>query len=346
VNEKNSLKVEIRKGISFLESLAPEPGQDGLDFWLSAAAKPWIEGTLKATGFTVSMERGDASSFLVIYLRRLFPGLTLASGYPYSTILGDLELFWEKFESIRHTLQRLGVARLELALSQKEMRRCITPEARHWISSRYWVSLQASRQIMSLTAYPSLSELESHYPAQLRWAIRKANKSGAKITSAGEDAIEAVQRLYETTMREKGAPAYYDAERFRTIARELAPRGQGAIFLGTLDGKPAGMAAVIDSSATRHLIQVAVPRAYRNYRLSDLLVASAIQDAYQKGQRYFDFMSTAKNDAGLAQFKEKWGAESESIFHAVIGLKPFHSLLIDRLRLASRLLAGLRRVRD
>jgi hypothetical protein len=57
-------------------------------------------------------------------------------------------------------------------------------------------------------------------------------------------------------------------------------------------------------------------------------------------------MSTPKDEAGLVQFKEKWGAESENTFHAVISLKPFHSLLIDRLRQASRFLARFRRIRD
>jgi hypothetical protein len=276
----------------------------------------------------------------------LLPGLILASGYPYSTILGDVALFWEQFARIRRVLRRQGVSRMELALSPAEARRCLTPGADRWIAVRYLDSLQATRQIMDLGAFSSLDQLQSRYPAKLRWAIRKANKSGARVEPAGPECIASLQRLYEDTMHEKGAPAYYGVHRLRILASDLAPADRGAIFAGVVNGEPAGMAAVIDSEITRHLIQVAVPKAYRNYRLSDLLVSNAIQDAFQRGKRYFDFMSTARDDAGLVQFKEKWGAASEDTVHAVVALKPFASRLIDSLRRASRVLASLRRTRN
>ncbi len=346
MNDKDTTTVELRKGISLSRGIEPPPGKDGLDFWLSAAAKPWIEGTLKATGLTVSIERGTAKAALIVYLRRLVPGLTLASGYPYSTILGDVALFWEQFARLRRVLRQKGVSRMELALSPVEMQRCLTADSDRWIAAHYLDSLQATRQIMDLGAFSSLDQLQSCYPSKLRWAIRKANKSGARVAPAEPDCIARLQQLYKDTMREKGAPAYYGAQRLHILAGDLAPAGRGAIFAGFINGEPAGMAAAIDSEITRHLIQVAVPRAYRNYRLSDLLVSNAIQDAFQKGKRYFDFMSTARGDAGLVQFKEKWGAASENTVHAVVALKPFASRLIDSLRRASRVLAGLRRMRN
>jgi len=135
-----------------------------------------------------------------------------------------------------------------------------------------------------------------------------------------------VQNIYADTMRAKGAPVNYGIERFSGIAEILRPLGQGEMFLGLHNGKPAGMAALVGDNKTAHLIQVAVLPQHQGTRLH-----TAIRHAVESEYRYFDFMASPREDRGLIAFKAKWATHTEEIRYWSL---PSHRLLAKGLDFA------------
>src|SRR5579885_2219253 len=258
-------------------------GSCGLDFWLSADGCRWLEAVLHARAFTLRVSDGARSAELLLLRRRLLPGIDLASGHPYSAICGDAPLFWERIGEVRRACRAAGISRIELPFSGEETAASLVPSARAFVPAPGREVAPAVRHVIALHAFPSTQALEAAYPANLRWALRKAAKSGAAVRGVGAESATQAQQLYAQTMRAKGAPVNYGVERFELIAGPLAAAGAGALYVGTVNGEPAGMAAAIDSAQARHLVQLAVPERFQSSRLGDLLAATAINAAHAAG---------------------------------------------------------------
>lgn len=331
----NAYRLRIVDGVTLPPVALPTMDERGLDLWLSTAGSAWVDSVLRGRTVTVSIESDcGTGAWLVLCLRRVLPGVGLASSFPYGVVFGEQRLFWTQWPAIRTELRRLGIACLELALIDPV--RDVGP--RDWLPKR--AMLDAGRQQRQVLALDPNHDPSISWPASIRWALRKAQRMSAHVVPLTVPAdIAHAQRLYVQTMREKGAPAYYGEERLRLIAETLQPRGAGILYLGYVGDTPAGMIAATDGSAVRQLVQLAVPRAYQDTRLADLLVATAILDAWIAGRRYFDFLATPSGDAGLRQFKEKWGATSYPITLLRLDTRPLRAALIDAARLASRFTA-------
>jgi hypothetical protein len=334
--------VTLHEGIQIPVEHLPSPDSCGLDLWCSNAAGAWVGATLGAKAMTLRVEHAGRSSWLLLWRRPLLPGIVLASGYPYSTVIGDVALFWASFAEVRRCLQHAGMSRVEMALSGSHIVESLPPEADRHISRWYRESLRATRQIIGLESFKSVDALDRSYPANLRWSIRKSIHEGVRISEVGVAEANIAQQLYLQTMNEKGAPAYYGVQRFRLMVEQAGYPPVGRLYLAYVGSKAVGMAAVADAAIVRHLIQVAVPQLYRKYRVADLLVDTAIRDAYSSGKLYFDFMASSVDDIGLVQFKSKWGGVSEDIVYAVFPINRFRSRLIDFLRAGSTYVAAYR----
>src|SRR5690348_920142 len=101
------------------EGIVPPPPASslGLDLWQSTLALAWMGAYLHARPWLLRLRDGDEEASVVLLLRQLKAGLTLASAYPYGWIDGDSRLFWRSRNAIRTALRRRGVVRLEIALS-------------------------------------------------------------------------------------------------------------------------------------------------------------------------------------------------------------------------------------
>ncbi len=316
----------------------PSPSSCGLDVWHTEPALTWIGDFLRAKSSWLEVSDAMGRAGLRFVVRHLPLGVLLGSAYPYGAIEGDVTCFLRNLEAIRSALLRQRIVRLEIPFTGEYLTQFpepIPPGADGTMGQR----LAAVRQVLDLSAFSSDQDLEKSFEPNLRWALRKSIRSGCKVRAATLNDVPIVQSLYETTMRAKGAPVNYGAERFSGIIESLTSRDLGCVYLGTVNDAPAGMAAVIGGANSQHLVQVAVPPQWHPTRLGELLIATTIRDALARHKRFFDFMASPIEDEGLIAFKRKWGGTTEPIHHLVIPAAPLIAQAIDGARWINRKLA-------
>lgn len=307
----------------------PPASSLGLDLWQSPAALEWMAAYLHARPWLLQIRDDDAEARIVLLLRQLKAGLTLASAYPYGWIDGDIDLFWRSRGMVRRSLRRHGVVRLEIAFSGEGLR--LAEGGKDLIRP----SLDAVRHVLDLGALDAAT-MEKAFDPNIRWAARKAARNGVIVRTAAIADVDVVQQLYARTMQAKHAPVNYGPARWRELLTQLEPRGGGRIYFAHIDEQPIGIAAVADGAVSRHLLQLAVPPEHQSTRTGELLVMTAIREALESGKRYFDFMASRADDAGLIAFKAKWGTRSESIRHVVLPVMPLAAPMIDAARWLNR----------
>lgn len=302
----------------------------GLDLWQSPAALEWMGAYLRALPCLLRVRDRSDEAQVVLLRRRLPAGLSLGSAYPYGWISGNPELFWRARGAIRSALRRRGVVRLEMALSGEALHQ-LSALASDSIRS----SLDAVRHVLDLDAMDAAT-MDQTFDPNIRWAVRKATRSGVTIRFATIADVHVAQDLYARTMQAKRAPVNYGSERWHCLLAKLEPLGGGHIYLAHIGAQPVGMAAVADGTLSRHLLQLAVPPEHQSTRTGELLVMTAIRDALGSGKRHFDFMASRADDAGLIAFKAKWGTRAEPVRHVVLSTMPLVATMIDAGRWLNR----------
>lgn len=244
-------------------------------------------------------------------------------------IVGDVSLFWENGSAVATTLRKHRVVRLEIPFTGEYARQLsLLRESDDCF--RLMPHLDAVRHVLDMEpAHGDPGWLICQLAPNTRWAIRKAERLGCKVRQATIDDLDLVQSLYIRTMQAKGAPVNYGLERFRGMLEELTRRGHAKVYIGQIGGLPAGMAAVVDATVSRHFIQLAVPPKAHASRISELLVTTAIQESLGEGKRYFDFMASNPRDAGLMAYKAKWATHTEPIRYAVLRVQPLLDFTVD-----------------
>ena len=341
VSRAGSASFDVR--VVRADCILPEQGRGmgdcGLAFWVSRAGQRYGEVALAAQSFVVRVSRGGDAATLAYLKRPVAPGIVLASAYPYGAVIGDRELFWDKLESVRAALKKSGVGRLEIALAGRHLEQMRGPGLSRRLDEGRVGLVRETRHVLDLSDLVRKDDVLDGYPSKLRWAVRKASKCGVSVRKGGGGDVALAQGLYERTMKEKGAPTYYDDARLSYIAGPLAEQGWGALFVAEQQGIAVGMAAAVDSGTTRHVVQIAVPRVYRGGRVSELLVHEMIKDALGSNVQTLDFMATTPGDEGVSAFKQKWGAQESPVCYLVIDTKPVVSRIIALGRKISRLRA-------
>ena len=301
----------------------------GIDFWQSPAALRWLGAFLGARPALITIRAGTRMAASCCLLRRLPFGFVLASAYPYAAVAGDVDLFWEHGEEIISALRGKRVVRLEMPFTG-EYAGQLPPFETDSPRFRPAPRLDAVRHVLDLA--PSGRDpnwLAGQLAPNTRWAIRKAERMGGSVRLATPDDLPRVQSIYADVMRAKGAPVNYGPERFRGMLEELSEDGVARIYLGEIQGEPAGLAAVLDAGQSRHLLQLAVSPGMQATRLSELLVSAAIGEAIAGGRHYFDFMASSPHDTGLVAFKAKWATREEAIRYAVLRANPLVDFAVD-----------------
>lgn len=310
----------------------PAPSSCGLDFWQSPAALNWLARFLDARPAVIRVTADSRSAALCCLLRRLPFNNFLASAYPYGMIGGDVDLFWQSGPEIVSVLRKQRVVRLEIPFTGEYA--CQLPQPDMNVKHvKLLDRLDAVRHVIDLEPARCDQEwLMRQLAHNTRKAIRKAGRSGCSVRQAVANDLGVVQSLYATSMRAKGAPVNYPAERFRGMIGELSSTGRAKVYLGQIGSRPAGVAAVVDGATSRHFIQLAVPPEMQWSCLSDLLVSAVIREAVVEGKRYFDFMASAMKDTGLIAYKAKWITKEEPIRYAGFQVIPLLGWGIDAVR--------------
>jgi CelD/BcsL family acetyltransferase involved in cellulose biosynthesis len=153
---------------------------------------------------------------------------------------------------------------------------------------------------------------------RIKWAVNKAGRLHVRARRADtEDDLSAWYSLYLETMREHGVPPR--PYRFFVCAwRTLAPQGQIRLLLaeqaeGSATRLLAGSVFLLFGSTVFYAF-TGGSREHLSLRPNDLIQWHAIHDAAKDGFDRFDFGEVGQNDAGLADFKSKWGAVARPFY--------------------------------
>jgi hypothetical protein len=171
-----------------------------------------------------------------------------------------------------------------------------------------------SSYVKSLPADPQ--ELRFGSPrnhARIRWAIGKAGREGLQVRDATDESdLGAWYKLYLEVNRRRGLPSR-SYRFFRTAWRQLHPKGFLRLLLvdgaGSRDvGPVAGSMLLMLGDTVFYAFNGSLERALA-LRPNDLLQWHALRNAAASGYRWYDFGEVGDANAGLADFKAKWGTE-------------------------------------
>ena len=158
-------------------------------------------------------------------------------------------------------------------------------------------------------------QLWKGYKKRVRRDIRKAEKSGINIHAAAHPGeIDALFGLYLETMRRNEAYHVWTKKMFNAIYRDLTRQGRAAILLAKLKDEIIAGIILLFSPETTYYFFAASSKKYLSLCPNDLLVHYGICLTIGKGIRYFDLMTSPREDSALMNFKEKWGAQKHP-FH-------------------------------
>ena len=119
--------------------------------------------------------------------------------------------------------------------------------------------------------------------------------------------------------------AKYPLRWFEAVYEEMAQRRLGAFLFAELNGTPIVGVVLIFSPSSTHYFHNGSKYEFLKFCPNELLIHSALEEAIEKGHRFFDFMGSDPNDAPLLRFKEKWGGQSMDVNTYVKDYHPFRS---------------------
>jgi hypothetical protein len=154
--------------------------------------------------------------------------------------------------------------------------------------------------------------------ARIAWAVGKAGKRGVEVRSAeNEEDLRAWYRLYLETMRFHAVPAR-PYRFFAELWTLLRPRGLMRLLVAELRERTssrivAGSIFLMFGRTVSYAYTGA--RSHELYlRANDVIQWHAIRAAVEAGFRRYDLGEVAEADAGLVDFKRKWGAEPSLLY--------------------------------
>ncbi|RYZ85959.1 MAG: GNAT family N-acetyltransferase [Proteobacteria bacterium] len=160
-----------------------------------------------------------------------------------------------------------------------------------------------------------IESVERNLNPSVRRAIRKAEKSGLKVSvEGGEEDIRIFYRLHEMTRRRHGLPPQ-PFSFFRSIGDHLLKKGMGFVALGRLEGVPVAGAVFLHSRSRAIYKFGASDTAHWSLRPNQLVMWGAIQHLVASGSHRLHFGRTSRHDDGLNRFKLSWGAASRSVHY-------------------------------
>jgi len=186
------------------------------------------------------------------------------------------------------------------------------------------------------TAYIHLLELDrmteeslwTNYKKRVRRDVRKAEKSGITIHEVIDlNEIDILYDLYLETMKRNEAYNVWNRKILHAIYQHLVKKGKATILLAKLKEEIIAGIILIFSPETTYYFFAASEQKSLSLCPNDLLVHHAICLTIKNGIKYFDLMTSQKEDVALMNFKEKWGAQKYPFYFYEKSLNPFRTWL-------------------
>jgi hypothetical protein len=154
--------------------------------------------------------------------------------------------------------------------------------------------------------------------ARIKWAVNKAAKAAVRVRHGETEAeLRAWYELYLTTMRGHVVPPR-PYRFFKAIWEVLRPRQMMSLLIAEQD-RGRGRRLIAGSvflrfGSTVFYAFTGASTEDLTLRPHDVIQWTALHDACRDGFRRYDLGEVAADDRGLAEFKQKWGAQPTPLY--------------------------------
>ena len=244
----------------------------------------------------------------------------LYSNIPYGGFVGDFDLIPPSLVLFEESLRKDGIHLIRIGRN----------------FNNAFPDLDGYDQEMAFTHLIDLQGVDEErlwngYKKRVRRDIRKAEKSGISIhEAAGLEEMDALFGLYLETMRRNEAYNIWTKKMLYAIYRDLAQQGEAKILLAKLKDEIIAGIILLVSPDTIYYFFAASAKKYLSLCPNDLLAHHGICLTIRERRRYFDLMTSQKEDVALMNFKEKWGAQKYPFHFYEKGLTPIRPWLWKR----------------
>jgi hypothetical protein len=226
------------------------------------------------------------------------------SNVPYGGFVGEVEHFQQFVELLETRLRKDGIHCIRIGKEYQTQ----FPEMKGYQKElAYTHILNVGQTTVDL--------LWKNYKKRVRRDVRKAEKSNITISEViHPKEIDTLFNLYLQTMKRNEAYNVWTRQTLYAIYRLVVQKGWGKILLARLRDEIIAGIILIFSPETTYYFFAASNQKYFSLCPNDLLVHQAICLTIQQGRKYFDLMTSQKDDVALMNFKEKWGAEKHPFY--------------------------------
>jgi len=172
-----------------------------------------------------------------------------------------------------------------------------------------------SKRLCQITEICEKDELMDKYHYKTRNSIRKAEKSN--ITIQVENDIDSMHFLAEqqtVNMKRIGAVPK-EASFFKSVEETLNAGVDYNIINAYLDGhRISSLLLLYNNKTVEYFVPVTVDE-FKTYQPMSLIIYFAMQDAWEKGYKYWNWGGTGLTQKSLYDFKKKWGSEDYDYFY-------------------------------
>jgi CelD/BcsL family acetyltransferase involved in cellulose biosynthesis len=148
--------------------------------------------------------------------------------------------------------------------------------------------------------------------------VRRAEREGVTVREcASWEECEAFYRLQVMTRRRLGVPVQPRAL-FRGVWHHIVEPGLGFVLLAYQDQTPIAGGVFFRFKAVLHYKYSAGDDKYRASQANAAVLWKALQQGIARGSRRLDFGRSATTDAGICEFKRRWGATETDLPYTVL----------------------------
>ncbi len=153
---------------------------------------------------------------------------------------------------------------------------------------------------------------------RVRQNVKHAERDGVAVTEcASWKEFEAFYRLQVMTRKRIGVPVQ-PVSFFRAVWEHLIEPGLGFVLVAYKDRIPLAGGVFLTSGSTVHYKYSAADVRYKGLEGPSAVIWSGLQRALAIGRRRVDLGRTATSDAGICEFKRRWGATETDLPYSIL----------------------------
>ncbi len=220
----------------------------------------------------------------------------LYCGLPYGSAVGDLSRYGEFVELLAGAARREGVHRLRFSHN------CYDPE----LVPPGCLTNQHMQQVLHFAGRGE-EQLWNEFKGRVRRDVRLAERRGVTVEEVTDQAgRDIIFDMYRQTMARNETYVVWQRGMVERIWELYCAAGRGEMLIARHEGEPLAAIALLYSGKHCYYFLGASSGAKRSLCPNDAVIWTGIRHALARGCEDFDFMISARDDAALIEFKDKW----------------------------------------